>query len=102
MASLLGRPAFDESLGIQSRSNQLTGWTPQRHPVFFSDWRLNFWVAMTARGPQRRKSMSAPMSAIGVSSGLVLLTLSFVVHDPNLPLTVHRSGPTTNLFVTLA
>src|SRR5262245_54842751 len=37
---------------------------------------------MSACGPQRRKTMSAPMSAIGVLSRLVLLTSSLVVHDP--------------------
>jgi hypothetical protein len=33
-------------------------------------------------GPKRRKRMSAPMSAMGVLSGLVLLTMSFVGRDP--------------------
>ena len=37
---------------------------------------------MTALGPKRRKTMSGPMSAMGVLSGLVLLTMSFVDHDP--------------------
>jgi hypothetical protein len=32
--------------------------------------------------PKRRGKMSAQMSAMGVLSGLVLLTLSFVGHDP--------------------
>src|SRR5262245_31039662 len=79
MASLLGRPPFDESLGIQPRSNQLTGWTPQRHPrLFLSDWRLNFWVAMTACGTERRNVMSAltnrtrSSQQLLVESGIVL------------------------------
>jgi hypothetical protein len=38
---------------------------------------------MSLIGPKRRKTMSAPMSAIEVLSGLVVLTLSFVGHDPN-------------------
>ena len=38
---------------------------------------------ITGTGPKRRKTMSAPMSAIGVLSGLVLLTLSFVGRDPS-------------------
>jgi hypothetical protein len=33
-------------------------------------------------GPERRKALSAPMSAIGVLSGLVLLTRSFVDPKP--------------------
>jgi hypothetical protein len=37
---------------------------------------------MSAGGPHRRKSMSALMSAIEVLSGLVVLTMSFVVNDP--------------------
>ena len=35
-------------------------------------------------GPERRKVVSGPMSAIGVPSGLVLLTRSFVESDPKL------------------
>ena len=38
--------------------------------------------AMSGSGPKRRKTMSAPMSALGELSGLVVLTLSFVNHDP--------------------
>ena len=40
--------------------------------------------------------MSAPMSAMGVLRGLVLLTMSFVGRDPKLtvPLYIHaRTGP---------
>jgi hypothetical protein len=37
---------------------------------------------MSVCGPQRRKSMAAPMSAVGVLSGLVLLTLSSSDCDP--------------------
>ena len=37
----------------------------------------------SAVGPKRRKKMSARMSAIEVLSGLVVLTMSFVVHDPS-------------------
>src|SRR5437879_7717568 len=33
-------------------------------------------------GPERRKTMSARMSATGESSGQVMLALSFVDHDP--------------------
>jgi hypothetical protein len=40
---------------------------------------------MTACGPERRKSISAPMSAIEVLSGLLVLTMSFVVDDPKPP-----------------
>src|SRR6185295_16133869 len=39
-------------------------------------------LLMSASGPKRRKTMSAPMSAMGVLSGLILLTMSFVDHDP--------------------
>src|SRR6185369_1935504 len=38
-------------------------------------------TAMSESGPQRRKSMSAPMSAIGELSGLVMLTVSFDTRD---------------------
>jgi hypothetical protein len=38
--------------------------------------------AMSLPGPERRKAMSAHMSAIGGTSGLVLLTMSFVGSDP--------------------
>jgi hypothetical protein len=51
-------------------------------PSFLCDLRPSYWVAMTASGPKRRKRMSAPMSVIGVLSGLVLLTMSFVGRDP--------------------
>ena len=45
--------------------------------------RLWVWISVVDwKWPQRRKTMSARMSAIGVLSGLVLLTLSFVGHDP--------------------
>jgi hypothetical protein len=37
---------------------------------------------MTAVGPQRRISMSDPMSAVGGLSGLNVLTVSFVARDP--------------------
>jgi hypothetical protein len=37
---------------------------------------------MSLFGPQRRKTMSVRMSAIGGTSGLFVLTLSFVGHDP--------------------
>src|SRR5258705_8984805 len=36
-------------------------------------------------GPKRLKAMAAPMSAIEGSSGLVVLNLSFVDHDPMRP-----------------
>jgi hypothetical protein len=36
----------------------------------------------TACGPKSRKKVSAPISAIGGLSGLLLLTMSFVGHDP--------------------
>ena len=51
---------------------------------------------MSCCGPKRRKRMSAPMSAMGVLEGLVLLTMSFVGRDPKLtvPLYIHaRTGP---------
>jgi hypothetical protein len=42
----------------------------------------------STHGPKRRKTMSAPMSAIRVLTGLVLLTLSLVVHDPEQTLVI--------------
>jgi hypothetical protein len=38
-------------------------------------------AAESGIGPKRRKTMSFRMSAIGGSSGLVVLNLSFVNHD---------------------
>jgi hypothetical protein len=40
---------------------------------------------MSLPGPSRWKAMSAPMSAMGVLSGLILLTMSFVGLDPQRP-----------------
>jgi hypothetical protein len=37
---------------------------------------------MTAYGPKRRTSMSAPMSAVGELSGLNMLALSLAADDP--------------------
>jgi hypothetical protein len=37
---------------------------------------------MPVIGPKRRKMVSAVMSAVGVASGLVLLTMSFVGRNP--------------------
>ena len=51
------------------------GLTPRKVAVFLA-------VRSEAFGPKRRKTMSAPMSAMGVLSGLVLLTMSFVDYGP--------------------
>jgi hypothetical protein len=44
--------------------------------------RVGVRVRTSAIGPERRKTMSAPMSAMGLLSGLVVLTLSSSAFDP--------------------
>src|SRR5262245_33677058 len=44
-------------------------------------------------GPERRKAVSTPMSAIGVSTGLVLLTRSLVESDPSPSCQADDNGP---------
>src|SRR5215470_6600879 len=58
---------------------------PRRADLFFTATaQVRFW-------PLTSKAMSAPMSVIGASSGLVLLNLSLVVHDPEQTCSTVRS-----------